>query len=119
MKGWRNDSYRHHLAAKGVKTGRKKYYSLFIDHSKEFDKTIRQGDVSRKQSEILNKLDDAVNKQELTSENRSKFMKDEFFYVARDYEKGLMSLEQFTDEVDSKFNYFLKTNSKKLKVFEW
>jgi len=119
MKGWQYDGYRHSLAAKGIKTGRKKYYSLFTDHSKEFDKTIRQGDIAKKQSETLNKLDEAIEKGELISENRSKFMKDEFYHVAKEYEKGLINLEQFNDEVYSKLDYFLKTNTKKLKVFEW
>jgi len=110
----------HHMYEDEEGLFAKKYYAGLLDHPGEgMEKELRERDIQMKQSEVLQKLDEAVRKGELTGENRNRFIKDAFAIEAEWYRGGGVGSDQFNDEVDKRLDTFMHVQNRKLKVFSW
>ena len=121
-RGWRGDSYRHYLAAKGVKTSNKQYYSKFGDaitkslkrSSRDFDAQIQEFGSPTSQSARVGAeykaivTEQAARTSPLTpyevSQIARRQMEEEEYLRQRDYRKTLPdSARQFKDPSEFAF----------------
>jgi hypothetical protein len=129
--GWRNDSHRHYLAAKGIKSKYEahKYFSdgemhderpFYQEHKlKSEGMNLRMHDIGKKHDEIMQKMEEEVKKGNLDPHKREEFFTGDFKKAKEDYLNKTYNTSQFHDEVDRSFTYFMKINDKNLRVFGW
>ena len=128
--GWRSESYRHYLAAKGYRT-KHRYYAMdnveltddkpfYQQHKfKSEGVNLRMHDLGKEQQRVMNELDAAVSRGELIPEKREEFITGDFKTLKEQYINKYITKSQFDDELNRSLVYFLKVNNKKLKVFFW
>ncbi len=122
--GWQHESYRHSLAAKGVRTR----YNAFkegrglLDTTEviDLDKEMRERTVQEATVMAENRLKEEEDEHKMPSEWTERYMRDEFpGFASRYMTDQQYSRRQFLDEVKSDVERFAGRNSGELKVFDW
>jgi len=122
--GWQHDSYRHSLAAKGVRTR----YNAFKEGTGLLDTTevngldteMRERTVQEATVIAENRLKEEEDERKMPSEWTERYMRDEFPGFANRYlSDQVYTRQQFLDELKRDVDRYAGRNSGELKVFDW
>lgn len=120
MKGWRNESWRHSLAAKGVKT-KQQYMKGKLAMLMETKKTdeeemfkVRQLDNVREES--FRDLNEAVERGKMTADDAARFWKDDFEPEKDLFMNNGQPFEQFRENVARKRKSHIERFGKTLPI---
>lgn len=128
MKGWRYESQRHALAAKGVRTAG--FYSWKDALAESIQKgTADPGDEEVRQSnlrvrdeqraEVLRIFRDAVKRDEVRPEKEDDLLR-EYGYLSRAFlERKEMDAAKFRERSRELAKDFVKRSQKRLKILDW
>lgn len=130
MKGWYNQSYRHSLAAKGVKTCKNKRHRYEAIETKKGDLLEPFRDPSEKSnmgadmaSAIVNRktmeAEQMMNVRGVSFEDKQRIMDHYVAPLAERFKSGGMTEAEFDREVDQKIKVNSKVHSKNLGIFDW
>jgi hypothetical protein len=128
--GWRYESHRHYLAAKGISS--KRYYAmdykgaaqkihwLFDDgrpKTEDFAQQMKMQQVETLKSEVMGKLQKAQETGEITTDNAQRFMNGDFTDETKDFlHRDTESYTQYRGDVMHKLDWHLSTYSAKPKM---
>jgi hypothetical protein len=128
--GWRGESHRHYLAARGVRTNR--YYaidakrmaagikSFFSDgrpDTEDYGKRMDAETIEQQRSEVVRKLQQAEDTGKITHDNAKRFMDDQFTSETKDFLNGTIDRRTYLENVKRKLDSHMGTNSKSLSLF--
>lgn len=122
--GWKGESHRHYLAAKGIKTKNK--YFMFKDNkgllnttdtAVDFDKELRQRVVNEVSNEVITKLHKEEDENKMNSEWSERFLEFEFKNLANKYlSDKSYTRQEFKDDVSKQLEDYTHIHSGKLKL---
>jgi hypothetical protein len=130
--GWHQESYRHSLARRGIKTG---YYakidyaktaqvlkSFFSDgrpETEDYEKSVKVRRVQSLLGEVYRELHKEEQAGKITSENADRFVREDFQHEEKDYLNNTTTYQQFHDNVMRKLGKHKEQNCTTLGVFSW
>lgn len=128
--GWRHDSYRHYLAAKGVRTAPMRYNSAkesfaqfleesFADPGESEQKRYRLSVIDMKRNEVMAKLGEYERDGKISGNDAEKFMREDFTELSKRYEEGSLSKERYSGEVDRLLKRHVRMYSVGLDLWKW
>jgi hypothetical protein len=124
--GWRQESYRHYLAAKGVKT---RYYkgkikaiaSFLLDDGRaktaDFEQDLKSSAVGEMRDEVTVKLNEAERQGKISFENSRRFMNDDFTTETKDFLDDKIGRGQYQDNVRRRLGRHLTQFGSELNIF--
>lgn len=96
----------------------KKKGLLDMPHEDDMVANIREQDINKMQTDVVNDLSEAVEKGELTAKNREEFMREVFANEAKLYKEGVIDKEEFDNTIHRKMKGYLSTYSRKAHIFD-
>ena len=132
--GWRQDSHRHYLAAKGIKT---RYLAEKPDAAKrvsdmlkfladdgrpEIEDTVvirKQAEIDTMRNDLIGKLQDDVENGRMTYDASNRFLEKggPFEDEAKDFKQGVIDYPTFKDNVDRRLERHRQVHKRTLNVF--
>lgn len=116
--GWKGESHRHYLAAKGIKSrydaGKTKAVAKFLfgdgkPETENFDSSMKMVAVDNLRNEVVGRLNKAEEDGEITFENSRRFMNDDFTTETKDFLDNTVDKDTYVANVKRKLGGHLKT----------
>ena len=126
--GWQNESHRHYLAAKGIKTGNKYYKgkikavaNFLMDDGRakteDFEQDLKMSAVNDMREEVTQKLNRAEQQGQISFENSRRFMNEDFTTETKDFLDDKIRREIYQDNIRRRLGRHLTQFGSQLNIF--